>query len=181
MDVSARSSAARIAVAAGEVRTTAEAVAWLRGDSGLTADFLATARISGIAGAKKTSDLIPLCHQVLLSSVQLGFEFTETGITIEATVRSPGPTGVGMEALTAVAVAGLTLNYMLKGLDPFATLEAIHLVGSHDRKLDDRGFADTRAHPVHPEPETAIQLLEQGPRTRAMTPLRGPTAERAEQ
>lgn len=128
VDVSAKAETTRIAVAAGELQTTAEVVALVRADNMPKADVLSTARIAGIAGAKKTSELIPLCHQLALSSVRVEFGFTETGITIEATAKTKGPTGVEMEALTAVAVAGLTLHDMVKAVDPAATLNAVRLL-----------------------------------------------------
>ncbi|MEU2030289.1 bifunctional molybdenum cofactor biosynthesis protein MoaC/MoaB [Nocardia amamiensis] len=128
VDVSAKSDTTRIAVAAGELRTTAEVVALVRADDLPKADVLSTARIAGIAGAKKTSELIPLCHQLALSSVRVEFGFTETAITIEATAKTKGPTGVEMEALTAVAVAGLTLHDMVKAVDPAATLTDVRLL-----------------------------------------------------
>ncbi|MEV5838688.1 bifunctional molybdenum cofactor biosynthesis protein MoaC/MoaB [Nocardia sp. NPDC052112] len=128
VDVSAKSDTTRIAVAAGELRTTAEVVALVRADDMPKADVLATARIAGIAGAKKTSELIPLCHQLALSSVRVEFGFTEDTITIEASAKTKGPTGVEMEALTAVAVAGLTLHDMVKAVDPAATLNGVRLL-----------------------------------------------------
>ncbi|MFC9439347.1 bifunctional molybdenum cofactor biosynthesis protein MoaC/MoaB [Nocardia sp. NPDC057030] len=128
VDVSAKSDTTRIAVAAGELLTTAEVVALVRADDLPKADVLSTARIAGIAGAKKTSELIPLCHQLALSSVKVEFGFTENAITIEATAKTKGPTGVEMEALTAVAVAGLTLHDMVKAVDPAATLNGVRLV-----------------------------------------------------
>ncbi|MGQ4596637.1 bifunctional molybdenum cofactor biosynthesis protein MoaC/MoaB [Nocardia sp. R6R-6] len=128
VDVSEKSDTARTAVAAGELRTTAEVVALVRADDLPKADVLSTARIAGIAGAKKTSELIPLCHQLALSSVRVEFEFTNTAITIEATAKTTGPTGVEMEALTAVAVAGLTLHDMVKAVDPAAILTDVRLL-----------------------------------------------------
>lgn len=128
VDVSAKSDTTRIAVAAGELRTTAEVVALVRADDMPKADVLSTARIAGIAGAKKTSELIPLCHQLALSSVKVEFGFTEDTITIEASAKTKGPTGVEMEALTAVAVAGLTLHDMVKAVDPAATLNGVRLL-----------------------------------------------------
>ncbi|WP_433657382.1 bifunctional molybdenum cofactor biosynthesis protein MoaC/MoaB [Nocardia sp. CA-128927] len=128
VDVSAKSDTTRIAVAGGELLTTAEVVALVRADDMPKADVLSTARIAGIAGAKKTSELIPLCHQLALSSVQVEFGFTEDTITIEATAKTKGPTGVEMEALTAVAVAGLTLHDMVKAVDPAATLNGVRLL-----------------------------------------------------
>ncbi|MFD8247760.1 bifunctional molybdenum cofactor biosynthesis protein MoaC/MoaB [Nocardia sp. NPDC059691] len=134
VDVSAKSETTRIAVAAGELRTTAEVVALVRADDMPKADVLSTARIAGIAGAKKTSELIPLCHQLALSSVRVEFGFTDTAITIEATAKTKGPTGVEMEALTAVAVAGLTLHDMVKAVDPAAVLTGVRLLAKEGGK-----------------------------------------------
>lgn len=130
VDVSAKTDTARVAVAAGELHTTAEVVRLVRADGMPKADVLSTARIAGINGAKKTSELIPLCHQLALSSVDVRFGFTESTITIEASAKTKGPTGVEMEALTAVAVAGLTVHDMIKAVDPAASLDAVRL----DRK-----------------------------------------------
>ncbi|PXX64302.1 cyclic pyranopterin monophosphate synthase subunit MoaC [Nocardia tenerifensis] len=142
VDVSAKSDTTRIAVAEGELLTTAEVVALVRADDMPKADVLSTARIAGIAGAKKTSELIPLCHQLALSSVKVEFGFTESSITIEATAKTKGPTGVEMEALTAVAVAGLTLHDMVKAVDPAATLNGVRLLTKEGGK---------RGHWVRPE------------------------------
>lgn len=128
VDVSHKADTARIAVATGEFATTAEVIALVRADGMPKADVLATARIAGITGAKKTSELIPLCHQLALSKVDVVFGFTETTITVEATAKTTGPTGVEMEALTAVAIAGLTLHDMVKAVDPAATMNGVRLV-----------------------------------------------------
>ncbi|HEY5857583.1 MAG TPA: bifunctional molybdenum cofactor biosynthesis protein MoaC/MoaB [Aldersonia sp.] len=128
VDVSAKVDSARTAVAAGEFVTTPEVIALVRADDLPKADVLATARIAGIGGAKRTSELIPLCHQLALSSVKIAFGFTDTSITIEATAKTRGPTGVEMEALTAVAVAGLTLHDMVKAVDPAALLTNVRLL-----------------------------------------------------
>ncbi|MFD4182007.1 bifunctional molybdenum cofactor biosynthesis protein MoaC/MoaB [Rhodococcus sp. NPDC058514] len=128
VDVSAKATTTRIAVAGGELQTTAEVIALVRADGMPKADVLSTARIAGIAGAKRTSELIPLCHQLALSSVKIEFGFTDTTITVEATAKTTGQTGVEMEALTAVAVAGLTLHDMVKAVDPAATMNGVRLL-----------------------------------------------------
>jgi cyclic pyranopterin phosphate synthase len=130
IDVGHKAETTRVAVARGRVVTTREVVALVRADGLPKADVLATARIAGIAGAKKTSELIPLCHQVPLSSVTVDFELGDTTIDIEASAKTRGQTGVEMEALTAVAIAGLTLHDMIKAADPAATLTDVRL----DRK-----------------------------------------------
>ncbi|MET8774622.1 bifunctional molybdenum cofactor biosynthesis protein MoaC/MoaB [Nocardia sp. NPDC004654] len=157
VDVSAKADTTRVAVAAGALHTTAEVVALVRADDLPKADVLSTARIAGIAGAKKTSELIPLCHQLALSSVKVEFGFTETAITIEATAKTKGPTGVEMEALTAVAVAGLTLHDMVKAVDPAATLDGVRLLTKEGGK---------RGHWQRPgestaDAETTVPVVEQ--------------------
>lgn len=158
VDVSAKSDTTRIAVAAGELRTTSEVVALVRADDLPKADVLSTARIAGISGAKKTSELIPLCHQLALSSVRVEFGFTDTAITIEATAKTKGPTGVEMEALTAVAVAGLTLHDMVKAVDPAATLTDVRLLtkeggkrGHWERPADENPLRPSADEDLSPE------------------------------
>ncbi|WP_081876897.1 bifunctional molybdenum cofactor biosynthesis protein MoaC/MoaB [Nocardia rhamnosiphila] len=161
VDVSAKADTARIAVAGGELRTTAEVVALVRANDMPKADVLATARLAGIAGAKKTAELIPLCHQLALSSVKVEFGFTDSTITIEATAKTTGPTGVEMEALTAVAVAGLTLHDMVKAVDPAAELNGVRLLSKeggkrgHWTRAQSPAESGTAPHPVpHSEAET---------------------------
>jgi molybdenum cofactor biosynthesis protein MoaC len=141
VDVSAKSDTHRVAVAAGELATTAEVIALVRADDMPKADVLATARIAGIGAAKRTWELIPLCHQLALSTVKVTFGFTDTTITIEAVAKTTGPTGVEMEALTAVAVAGLTLHDMVKAVDPAAVLNGVRLVSKEGGKRG-RWFRD---------------------------------------
>ncbi|MCP2287269.1 bifunctional molybdenum cofactor biosynthesis protein MoaC/MoaB [Nocardia amikacinitolerans] len=157
VDVSAKADTTRVAVAAGALHTTAEVVALVRADDLPKADVLSTARIAGIAGAKKTSELIPLCHQLALSSVKVEFGFTEDAITIEATAKTKGPTGVEMEALTAVAVAGLTLHDMVKAVDPAATLDGVRLLTKEGGK---RGHWQ-RPGESAPDAETTVPEVEQ--------------------
>jgi cyclic pyranopterin phosphate synthase len=128
VDVSGKDVSARIAVATGVVRTTAEVLDLLRRDGLPKGDALATARIAGIMGAKRTPDLIPLCHPIALSGIGIDFELGDSTVGITASVRTTDRTGVEMEALTAVAVAGLTLHDMIKAVDPAATLDGIRLV-----------------------------------------------------
>ncbi|WP_228815571.1 bifunctional molybdenum cofactor biosynthesis protein MoaC/MoaB [Nocardia cyriacigeorgica] len=170
VDVSAKAETTRVAVAAGELRTTAEVVALVRADDMPKADVLSTARIAGIAGAKKTSELIPLCHQLALSSVKVAFGFTEDSITIEATAKTKGPTGVEMEALTAVAVAGLTLHDMVKAVDPAAVLTGVRLLtkdgGKHghwERPAAESGGAD-RVVPATPSDARATEVSTESAR-----------------
>ncbi|HWH97452.1 MAG TPA: bifunctional molybdenum cofactor biosynthesis protein MoaC/MoaB [Pseudolysinimonas sp.] len=128
IDVGGKALTRRVAVASGRLDTTADVVALVVSDGLKKADALATARIAGINAAKRTSDLIPLAHLLPLESVTIEFEPGEASIGIRATVAVTAKTGVEMEALTAVAVAGLTLHDMIKAVDPAAVLGDIRLV-----------------------------------------------------
>ena len=128
VDVSGKTATARTALAAGTVRTTAEVLRLLATDGLPKGDALATARIAGIMGAKRVPELIPLCHQIALSGVKVQFELGDAEVRIRATAKTTDVTGVEMEALTAVAVAGLTLHDMIKAVDPAATLDEVRLL-----------------------------------------------------
>jgi cyclic pyranopterin phosphate synthase len=128
VDVSAKDVTVREAVAAGRFDTTPEVIGLLRSDGLAKGDALAVARIAGIAAAKRTPDLIPLCHPVALHSVAVDLEVGEASIEIVATVRTADRTGVEMEALTSVATAGLALYDMVKAVDRSAVLGEIRLV-----------------------------------------------------
>jgi cyclic pyranopterin phosphate synthase len=128
VDVSAKSVSARRAVAAGRLVTTPEVVALLRGDGLPKGDALSVARIAGIMGAKRTPDLVPLCHPIALTGVTVDLELTDDGVAITAAAKTADRTGVEMEALTAVAVAGLTLIDMVKAVDPAASIEAVRVL-----------------------------------------------------
>lgn len=127
VDVGDKAVTARTATATGRLETRADVVELVRGDALPKADVLATARIAGIQGAKRTSELIPLCHPIPLTSVKVEFALTATAIEITAVAKTSGQTGVEMEALTAVAIAGLTLHDMVKAVDPAATLTEVRL------------------------------------------------------
>jgi cyclic pyranopterin phosphate synthase len=127
VDVSDKQPGARVAVATGVFRTTAEVIDLLRRDGLPKGDALATARIAGIMGAKRTPDLVPLCHPIALTGVTVDLETGEAEVRITATVKTTDRTGVEMEALTAVAVAGLTLHDMVKAVDPAAVLDAVRV------------------------------------------------------
>ena len=130
VDVSDKPSTAREAVAAGLVRMKPETLALALGGQAKKGDVRAVAEIAGVMAAKKTSDLIPLCHPLSLTKVAV--EVTEAedgvGLAVTARVRTTGPTGVEMEALTAVSVACLTIYDMLKAADKAMTIEAIRLI-----------------------------------------------------
>jgi cyclic pyranopterin phosphate synthase len=127
VDVTGKETSARVAVATGTVRTTAEVVGLLATNGLKKGDALAIARIAGIMGAKRTPDLIPLCHPIALSGVTVELSLGDAEVGITATARTTDVTGVEMEALTAVAVAGLTLHDMIKAVDPAAVLDAVRL------------------------------------------------------
>ena len=127
VDVTGKEPTARTAVASGVLRTTAEVVELLRRDGLPKGDALATARIAGIMGAKRTPDLVPLCHPIALSGVVVELEAEGAEVRVRATVRTTDRTGVEMEALTAVAVAGLALHDMVKAVDPAAALDAVRV------------------------------------------------------
>jgi cyclic pyranopterin phosphate synthase len=137
IDVGAKPETRREALARGRMITTAEVVRLLVADGLPKADALATARIAGIAGAKRTSDLVPLCHPLPLDAVTVDLRPEGDTVVIEARVSTTGRTGVEMEALTAVAIAGLTLHDMVKAVDPGATMTDVQLVektgGKHGR------------------------------------------------
>ena len=127
VDVTAKEPTARTAVASGVFRTTAEVVELLRRDGLPKGDALATARIAGIMGAKRTPDLVPLCHPIALSGVVVELQAEGAEVRVRATVRTTDRTGVEMEALTAVAVAGLTLHDMVKAVDPAAVMDNVRV------------------------------------------------------
>jgi cyclic pyranopterin phosphate synthase len=127
VDVSGKPVSRRTAVAAGFVRMAAETVEKLRGGLLKKGDALATARIAGIMGAKRTSDLIPLCHPLPIDDIAVELELKENGVEIEATVTCTARTGVEMEALTAVSVAALTLYDMCKAVDKGMIIENVTL------------------------------------------------------
>jgi cyclic pyranopterin monophosphate synthase len=128
VDVTGKTATKRTAVAAGSLRTSAE-VKELIASGGLPkGDALATARVAGILAAKRTSDLIPLCHQLALTGVDVEFSVGDTDVEITATVHSTDRTGVEMEALTAVSVAALTLYDMIKAVDPAARIDDIRVL-----------------------------------------------------
>jgi cyclic pyranopterin monophosphate synthase len=128
VDVSGKDVTVRSAVAAGTVHTTAEVIALLRRDALPKGDALAVARIAGIMGAKRTPDLIPLCHPIALHGVDVALTLTETAVDISVRVRTADRTGVEMEALTAVATAGLALIDMVKAVDPAASISDVRVL-----------------------------------------------------
>jgi len=128
VDVSAKAVSTRRAVAAGRVETTAEVIALLRGDGVPKGDALGVARLAGIMGAKKTPDIVPLCHPIGLHGVTVDLVVADTAVEITATTKTADRTGVEMEALTAVATAGLALIDMIKAVDPAASIESVRVL-----------------------------------------------------
>jgi cyclic pyranopterin monophosphate synthase len=137
VDVSAKEPSVREAIATGLLVTTAEVVELLRRDGLPKGDALAVARIAGIMGAKRTPDLIPLCHPIALHGVRVELDAQGGEVEITATVRTADRTGVEMEALTAVATAGLALIDMVKAVDPAASLEGVRVLRKTGGKTGD--------------------------------------------
>ena len=127
VDVSAKDVTARTARASGRVRLSPDAVAALRAGEVPKGDALAVARIAGIQGAKRTPDLIPLCHPIGLHGVTVDLAVTDEGVDITAVARTADRTGVEMEALTAVSVAALALIDMVKAIDPAAVITDVRV------------------------------------------------------
>lgn len=127
VDVSDREITTRTAVASGKVLLSPSVVAMLRDGSVPKGDVLATARLAGIMGAKRTPDLIPLAHPIALHSVGVELQIEDSGVTIQSSVRTADRTGVEMEALTAVSISALTIIDMVKSIDPGATVTDIHV------------------------------------------------------
>ena len=128
VDVSTKDATHRSATARAKVFASAEALSQIRQGAAKKGDVLATARIAGIMAAKRTSDLIPLCHPLMISKVSVDFELSADHIGVEATVKVEGKTGVEMEALTACSVACLTIYDMLKAVDRSMRITDLRLV-----------------------------------------------------
>ena len=137
VDVSAKPVTAREAVAEGYIAMSSEALHTIRSGAAAKGDVLAVARIAGIMAAKRTSDLIPLCHPLPLTRVAIDLTTSDVGITVTATCRTDGKTGVEMEALTAVSVSLLTIYDMAKALDRTMTIEGIRLLAKSGGRSGD--------------------------------------------
>lgn len=133
VDVSQKAATERVAVATGAVTMNPETLALVRDGNAKKGDVLATARLAGIMAAKRTHDLIPLCHPLLISRVTVDLDLDETlpGVRVAATVKVSGQTGVEMEALTAVSVACLTIYDMVKAVDRGMVIGPIALQEKH--------------------------------------------------
>ena len=128
VDVGAKPATRREAVARGSISVAAEALALVRDGRIAKGDPLQAARLAGIMAAKRTADLVPLCHPLPLSHVEVDLRERKGGYDVEATVRTTAPTGVEMEALTAVAAAALTVYDMVKAVDRTMVIDEIRLV-----------------------------------------------------
>jgi cyclic pyranopterin phosphate synthase len=137
VDVSEKPVTTRVATAAGRVLVSPEVVALLRGGGVPKGDAVAVARIAGIAGAKRTPDLVPLCHPIALHGVTVDVEVTDEAVEITATARTADRTGVEMEALTSVTVAGLAMIDMVKAVDPRASITDVRLLSKSGGKSGD--------------------------------------------
>jgi cyclic pyranopterin phosphate synthase len=137
VEVGGKPATVREAVAECLVRMSPDTVRALREATLAKGDAIAVARVAGIMAAKRTSDLIPLCHPLPITSVQLDFEVLAEGVRVESRARVTGQTGVEMEALTAAAVAGLTLIDMVKGLEKGVYLENVRLLAKSGGKSGD--------------------------------------------
>jgi cyclic pyranopterin phosphate synthase len=127
VDVSGKQVTARTATATGRVLVSAEVVAGLRGGGLPKGDAIAVARIAGIQAAKKTPDLVPLCHPIAVHGVDVDLQVRDESVDVTATVRTADRTGVEMEALTCVVVAALALVDMVKAVDPAATITDVRV------------------------------------------------------
>ncbi|KQR84144.1 cyclic pyranopterin monophosphate synthase MoaC [Sphingomonas sp. Leaf343] len=137
VDVGDKERTKRQAVATGRISMSAAALALVRNASANKGDVIAVARVAGIMAAKRTSDLIPLCHPLPLSKVAIDLDVTDTGVTVTATCATTGQTGVEMEALTAATVALLTVYDMVKAVDKAMTIDGVRLLTKTGGKSGD--------------------------------------------
>jgi len=137
VDVSGKADTTRIATARGRVVMSAEAAALAQSGDAPKGDVRATAELAGVMAAKKTADLIPMCHPLALSKIDVSVSFAGAGADISATVKTTGKTGVEMEALTAVSAACLTVYDMLKAVDKSMTITGVELVEKSGGKSGD--------------------------------------------
>jgi cyclic pyranopterin phosphate synthase len=137
VDVSDKPVTARSATAKGRVEVSPRVVELLRGDGVPKGDALAVARIAGIMAAKRTPDLVPLCHPLAISAVEVGLVVEDESVAIRATVRTTDRTGVEMEALTSVTVAALTVIDMVKAVDKHARITDVEVVAKSGGRCGD--------------------------------------------
>jgi cyclic pyranopterin phosphate synthase len=131
VDVGDKSETKRIAIAAGRIEMQPATAEVIRTGTAEKGDVLGVARVAGIMAAKRTWELVPMCHPLLLTKVTLDLAVNGNGVDIEATVETRGKTGVEMEALTAVSVAALTVYDMVKAIDRGMTISAVRLIEKH--------------------------------------------------
>jgi cyclic pyranopterin phosphate synthase len=170
VDVSTKAATDREAIAEATITLSAEAFAAVMSGTAPKGDVLAAARIAGIMAAKKTSELIPLCHPLALTKANIDFEPQDNAIRILATVKTNGQTGVEMEALTAASIAALTIYDMIKAVDKTAVIEGVRLVSKSGGKSGEYRATSKReptvAAPTRSRPQA---LMGEGaaPRPRA--------------
>lgn len=137
VDIGGKAETARVAVASGRIRMSGDALAAIRDGGVPKGDVLAAARIAGIMAAKKTADLIPLCHPLALDAVTVDFAMEADGVRVTASASLTGKTGVEMEALTATSVALLTIYDMAKAIDKAMVIEQVRLIEKRGGKSGD--------------------------------------------
>ena len=136
VDVSEKDETKRKAIARGYIQMAADTIKAITEGKIKKGDVLSVAQVGGICGAKKTWDLIPMCHNILLTGADINFEIIDDKIWIEASVKTTGKTGVEMEALTAVSVAALTIYDMCKAIDKHMVIGEIKLISKSGGKSD---------------------------------------------
>ena len=142
VDVSDKPATRRSATASGRIAMSDAALAAVRDGDGPKGEVLSTARIAGILAAKRTGELIPMCHPLGIESVEIAFAFEDGGIAVEATAALTGRTGVEMEAMTAASIALLTIYDMAKAIDRTMTIGEVRLVAKSGGKSGDWVRAD---------------------------------------
>ena len=136
VEVSDKDDTKRVAVAKGKILMEQKTLDLIKEGQIKKGEVLSVAQVAGICGAKKTSDIIPMCHNIFLTGVDLNFSYLKNGIEIEASTKTVGKTGVEMEALTAVSTAALTIYDMCKAVDKNMQIQDIHLVSKTGGKSD---------------------------------------------
>lgn len=142
VDVSQKSETERVAVAKGSIKVSEEIMELIKSGNIKKGDVLGVSRVAGIMGSKQTSNIIPMCHPIMINAVSIEFELDEANsrVIIYGTVKTTGKTGVEMEALTAVSIAALTIYDMCKAVDKHMVIENIHLVSKTGGKSGDFKF-----------------------------------------
>ena len=137
VDVGEKAETHRVAIASGRVVMRPETAAVIREGRAAKGDVLAVAQVAAIMAAKKTHEIIPMCHPLLLTRIEVGFDIEDSAVAITARVENRGQTGVEMEALTAVSAAALTIYDMVKAIDRGMTIEAVRLDEKHGGRSGD--------------------------------------------